>query len=178
MKRFIVAIRCFVVLTVITGFLYPFVVTKLARSLFPAEASGSLLRNPDGTVAGSLLIGQSFKSERYFWPRPSAVDYNPLPSGGTNLGPTSKSLKEKWDERRKAGFSGEMLAASGSGLDPHISPNSAYAQVARVAQARGKTAEEVNGLVQGHLERPQLGFLGQSRVNVLKLNRALDERMR
>ena len=178
MKQLWIALRCFVLLTLVTGFLYPLLVTVCAQALFPLRANGSLIHSQDGKLIGSELIAQSFKNERYFWPRPSAVDYNPLPSGGTNLGPTSKTLKEKWDERRKAGFSSDMLAASASGLDPHISPESAYAQVARVARARGKSEEEVRGLVLGRIEKPQLGFLGENRVNVLQLNLILDERTR
>jgi K+-transporting ATPase ATPase C chain len=178
MKQLWIAIRCFLVLTLITGAIYPLIVTFFGQALFASKANGSLIYSLDGKLLGSELIAQGFKGDRYFWPRPSAVDYNPLPSGGSNLGPTSKALKEKWEERRKAGLSGDMLAASASGLDPHISPESAYAQVARVARARGKTEDEVGGVVRSLSEGPQLGFLGESRVNVVRLNLLIDERLR
>jgi len=177
MKQLSIAVRSFLVLTLVTGLMYPAVVTVFSQLLFPAAANGSLVQNKEGKIVGSELIAQGFKGERYFWPRPSAVEYNPLPSGGTNLGPTSKALQEKWAERRKAGLDGDMLAASASGLDPHIAPASAYAQASRVSKARGVGVESVNELVKNSLELRQLGFLGESRVNVLKLNLLLDERM-
>lgn len=176
MKQLVTAIRAFLLLTLITGILYPLLVTAIGRVVYPKQANGSLLYNSEGKLQGSELIAQSFKSDKYFWPRPSAVDFNPLPSGGSNLGPTSKALQDKWQERKKAGLSGDLLAASASGLDPHVSPESAYAQVARVARARGKTEGEINGLVASMVEGRQLGFLGENRVNILKLNRLLDER--
>lgn len=177
MKQLIIAIRSFVVLTLLTGLMYPAVVTVVAQGMFAGKANGSLVQDNQGKVMGSALIAQGFKGDKYFWPRPSAVDYNPLPSGGTNLGPTSKVLQEKWAERRKAGLEGDLLAASASGLDPEISPKSAAAQVTRVAKARGKSAAEVESLVQLVGQGRQLGFLGERRVNVLRLNLLLDERM-
>lgn len=174
MKTIIVALRVLLVLTVITGFAYPVGVTLLSSALFADKAGGSLVRAGD-KVVGSELIAQEFKADRYFWARPSAVGYNPLPSGGTNLGPASKALKDKTGERAKAGFQGEMASSSASGLDPHISPESALAQAGRVARARGKSEEEVRALVARMVEGRQLGFLGQSRVNILKLNLLLDQ---
>ncbi len=177
MKNIIVALRCLCVLTLITGILYPALITFSAQVLFPRKANGSLLTDKTGKVIGSELLAQNFKETRYFWPRPSAVDYNPLPSGGTNLGPSSKALQEKWAERQKAGLSGDMLAASASGLDPHVSPESALLQIARVASARGISREKLEEMVLASIEPRQLGFLGESRVNILKLNLLLDERM-
>lgn len=174
MKNLFVALRVLVVLTVITGFAYPIGLTLLSGALFREKAGGSLVE-AKGKVVGSGLIAQEFKEERYFWPRPSAVAYNPLPSGGTNLGPTSKALGEKAEERSRAGFKGDMASSSASGLDPHISPESAFAQAGRVAKARGKTEEEIRELVARSVEGRQFGFLGQSRVNVLKLNLLLDQ---
>ena len=169
-----VVIRVFVVLTLLTGFVYPALVTALSSMLFPRQANGSLVTNREGRVIGSELIAQEFKTDRYFWPRPSAIGFNPLPSGGTNLGPTSKALKDKWDERRKAGFSDDMNASSASGLDPHISPLSALSQIGRIAKARQLSEAKLKDLVNGAIEERDLGFLGQPRVNVLRLNLALD----
>ncbi len=177
MKQIITAIRSFIVLTLLTGLIYPVVVTVVAQGMFFEKANGSLVKDKQGKVVGSELIAQGFKTDRYFWPRPSAVDYNPLPSGGTNLGPTAKALQEKWAERRKAGFESDLLAASASGLDPHISVNSAYAQTRRIASARGKNDWDLKALIEEVAELRQLGFLGEKRVNVLKLNLRLDERM-
>lgn len=174
MKTLLIAFRCLLILTILTGAAYPLAVTIFAKTFFPKQASGSLVYGEDGKILGSELLAQGFKSDRYFWSRPSAVDYNPLPSGGSNLGPTSKALKEAWEARRKLGAKREMLAASASGLDPEISPESALAQVTRVARARGKPEEDVRNLVTRSVERRQLGFLGEPRVNVLRLNLSLD----
>ena len=174
MKTIFVAVRVLVVLTMITGFAYPIGVTLLSGAFFADKAGGSLVKVGE-KIGGSELIAQEFKADRYFWGRPSAVGYNPLPSGGTNLGPTSKALREKIEERAKAGFQGEMAASSASGLDPHISPESAFAQAGRVAKARGKTEEEIRTFVARSVEGRQFGFLGQSRVNVLKLNLLLEQ---
>ena len=176
MKQLIVAFRSFTVLTVLTGLLYPGAVTLVAQGWFADQANGTLLKNAKGEVIGSALIAQGFKEERYFWPRPSAVDYNPLPSGGSNLGPTSKALQDKWAERRKAGLTGDLLAASASGLDPHISAEAALAQAYRVARVRGVSPAEMEKLVSQRIEPRQIGFLGETRVNVLELNLLLDER--
>ena len=178
MKQLIIAIRSFIVLTLLTGLIYPAVVTVVAQGIFSDRANGSLVKDSTGKVVGSALLAQGFKGERYFWPRPSAVDYNPLPSGGTNLGPTAKALQEKWAERKKAGAEGELLAASASGLDPHISPEAAKSQAQRIAKARGRKPDEIEALIQENGEGRQLGFLGERRVNVLKLNQLLDARMK
>jgi K+-transporting ATPase ATPase C chain len=160
-------------------------VTLVAQITMPDKANGSLLY-VDGKVVGSELIGQSFTSPGYFHGRPSAVDYNSAESGGTNYGPTSAELMKQVSQRieqvrRENGLPpdapvpADLVLASGSGLDPHISVESAMLQVPRVAIARGLPESEVKALVEQHIETPQLGFLGQERVNVLKLNLALDE---
>jgi K+-transporting ATPase ATPase C chain len=184
-KSLFTALRMLVVLTILTGVIYPLVVTVVAQVVFPAQANGSLEAR-DGVVIGSSLIGQNMNADpRYFWSRPSAIGYNPLPSSGSNLGPTSATLAQSVAERaaafreanglpEDAAVPTEMLFASGSGLDPHISPEAARLQVARVAAARGLEVEQVNRLVDTAIEAPQLGFLGQPRVNVLLLNLALD----
>lgn len=177
-KQALIAVRCFLVLTLLTGFLYPAAVTLVAKAVFSEKANGSLVKNESGVVVGSALLAQEFKAEKYFWPRPSAVGYNPLPSGGSNLGLTSKALAGKQEERKKAGLSGEMLAASASGLDPHISPETALGQVARVAAARNAEEEGIRQFVVAATEARQLGFLGKPRVNVLRLNLLLDEKLR
>ncbi|MDX2138244.1 MAG: potassium-transporting ATPase subunit KdpC [Chloroflexota bacterium] len=185
MKTILTALRMLVVLTILTGVIYPLFVTLAAQAVFPAQANGSLV-NRDGAVIGSSLIGQDMNGDpRYFWSRPSSISYNPLPSSGSNLGPTSAALAETVAARADAFrvtnglpegvfVPTDVLFASGSGLDPHISPEAARLQVARVAAARGRTVEQINALVDGAIEAPQLGFLGQPRVNVLLLNLTLD----
>jgi potassium-transporting ATPase KdpC subunit len=185
MKTILTALRMLVVLTILTGVIYPLVVTVVAQVVFPAQANGSL-QTVDGTIVGSALIGQEMNGDpRYFWSRPSSIGYNPLPSSGSNLGPTSATLAQSVEERAAAFREAhnlpddapvptDMVFASGSGLDPHISPEAARLQVERVAAARGLTVEQINGLVDDAIETPQLGFLGQPRVNVLLLNLALD----
>ncbi len=171
-------------LTVVTGAIYPLIVTGLAQLAFPAQANGSLVGHAD-SPAGSALIGQANDDPRYFWPRPSATSYGTLPSGGSNLAPSSLALaaaagQRAADFRAANGLAAgapvptEMLFASASGLDPHISPDAARLQVARVAAARGLAEGQVAALVEAHVEGPQLSILGQPRVNVLLLNLALD----
>lgn len=182
MKTFIASVRMLVVLTIITGLIYPAVVTGLAQRLFSAQAGGSLVSH-HGRAIGSSLIGQSFRSERYFWSRPSAVNYNPMPSGGSNLGPTSATLHDSV-VARAARFGvpvdevpSDLLFASGSGLDPDISPQAAYFQIARVVRGRGYTSVErgkVEELVRQRTALPVFRLLGEPRVNVLQLNLALD----
>ncbi|MCA9866646.1 MAG: potassium-transporting ATPase subunit KdpC [Anaerolineae bacterium] len=178
------AVFMLVILTLITGIIYPLVVTGIAQVLFPSQANGSLLGD-NAQPLGSALVGQANNDSRYFWPRPSATGYGTLPSGGSNLGPTSAALAELVGQRATAfrianglatdaSVPVEMLFASASGLDPHISPEAARMQVARVAAARGLDVSRVAVLVEEHVEGPQLGFLGQPRVNVLLLNMTLD----
>ncbi len=172
-----ISIRAFLVLTIITCVFYPLAITGIAQLLFPAQANGSIVRR-GGEPAGSVLLAQKFTEARYFLPRPSAADYATVASGASNQGFTSKKLLDAVTERRAAwggNAPSDLLYASGSGLDPHISPEAAQHQVARVAQARGVAPEAITALVQQHTEGPQFGFLGQSRVNVLALNLALDE---
>ncbi len=151
-QTFLPAIRVLLVLTVLTGIIYPLTMTLIAGVIFPAQANGSLITR-NGQIIGSALIGQKFDEARYFWPRPSAIDYNPLPSGGSNQGPTSAALQSAVKDRAAAVRQANNLAAdaviptdllfaSGSGLDPHISPDAARLQIDRVAAARGFTAAQ------------------------------------
>jgi len=178
------ALVLMVLFTLLLGLGYPLAVAGMAQVLTPQQASGSLLLR-DGAVIGSELIGQNFTSDRYFWPRPSATGpepYNASASSGSNLGPTSAKLRDRVAgdvERLKAsGAAGPVPAdaatASGSGLDPHISPEFARLQVERVARARGMEADELAALVARIEEGRLLGFIGEPRVNVLRLNLALD----
>ncbi len=180
------AIVSLVALTVLTGLVYPAVITGIAQLLFPSQANGSLIYK-DGKPVGSALIGQPFDDPKYFWGRPSATSpfpYNAASSGGSNLGPTNPDLQKAVQGRidalraadpdNKAASPIDLVTASGSGLDPDISPAAALYQVHRVAKARGLTEEAVRQLVEQHVTGRQFGFLGEPRVNVLKLNLALD----
>lgn len=180
------ALMTFLILTVLTGLMYPAIVTALAQLLFPYQANGSLIVR-DGKPVGSTLIGQPFDDPKYFWGRPSATapfPYNAAASSGSNLGPTNPALIEAAKTRVAALTSADpgndapvpvdLVTASGSGLDPHISPAAAEYQVRRVARARGRTAAFVRTVVSQHTEERQLGMLGERRVNVLALNLALD----
>ena len=183
MKYVMPAIRFKLFMIVLLGFLYPFVMTGISQAIFPRQASGDFLTR-GGQVVGSRLIAQKFEKSEYFWSRPSAVDYNPLPSGGSNLGLASADLKKIVDERKtklKAAHPEQtvepphdLLFASGSGLDPHISPAAAQYQLQRVAKARNITNEKVQSLIEQASEGRQFGILGEARVNVLVLNMALD----
>jgi K+-transporting ATPase ATPase C chain len=179
------AFRMLAVMTILTGVLYPLALTGIARAAFPGRASGSLvIRN--GTVVGSALIGQSFHDPRYFWGRPSATTppYNAGSSSGSNLGPTNPELRKAVSERlaalrasdpeNTAPIPVDLVTASASGLDPHVSPAAALWQVGRVARARGLPENRVRALVAAHVLGRDLGILGESRVNVLELNLALD----
>ena len=186
MKEIKNAILLFIALTLLTGVFYPAAVTVLAQLIFPQQANGSIMYRADGMPIGSALIGQPFSDPKYFWPRPSATadfPYNALASGGSNLGPTNKDLISQVADRvksfRESGIQGplpsDLVMASGSGLDPNISPEAALIQVARIAKERKVSEEKVYGLLQKHLEDRQFGLLGAPRVNVLKLNLALDK---
>ena len=177
------AVLMTVVTTVVLGVIYPLVVTAIAQALFPDKANGQLIEL-NGTVIGSRLIGQGFSSPGYFRPRPSATStpYDAANSGGSQLGPTNKKLidtvKANVEAARKENpdmpVPIELVTASASGFDPHLSPAGAAFQVARVARERGLSASEVRRLVDAHTEGRQLGFLGEPCVNVLELNLALD----
>jgi K+-transporting ATPase ATPase C chain len=195
LKQLRPAVVVLVVLTLITGLLYPLAMTGIAQVLFPTQAQGSLIVQ-DGKVVGSALIGQPFNDAKYFHGRPSATTapdpqdssktveapYNAANSGGSNLGPTSKALSDRITaevERLKAENPSapvpiDLVTTSGSGLDPDISPDAAYFQVPRVAQARGLPPERLRALVESQTQGRSLGLFGEPRVNVLKLNLALD----
>jgi K+-transporting ATPase ATPase C chain len=191
MKTFLPAARLFIALTILTGVIYPLLVTGVAKAVFPKQANGSLVTM--GTnVIGSELLAQRFGDDKYFWARPSAGDdgtnYATVASSASNLGPTSSKLADAVNSRlasfraanglaTNAPVPAEMAFASGSGLDPHISPEAARLQIGRVATARkfaGDQKQKLSMLVERSIELPQLGFLGEPRVNVLKLNLALD----
>jgi potassium-transporting ATPase KdpC subunit len=167
MKQLIQSILLTVIFTVITGILYPLAITGIAQVAFPRQADGD-----------ATLLAQKFTGEKYFWPRPSACDYATVPSVASNLGPTSAALQSNVATRVAmlgTNAPSDLLYTSGSGLDPDISPEAARFQIARVAKARGLSVEKVAGLVEKFVKPPQFGILGEPRVNVLQLNRALDE---
>lgn len=175
-KDILISLRALVVLTAITSIAYPLIVTGIGQIAFPAQANGSLVKSGDAIV-GSALLAQKFTSAKYFWPRPSAADYGTVASGASNQGFTSRKNLDAIDERRAvlgANAPADLLTASGSGLDPDISPAAARFQIARVATARGLSPEAVARIVEATTRAPQFGFLGQARINVLALNRALD----
>lgn len=187
LRHALTSLKMMVVFVVALGIAYPLIVTGVAQVAFPAQANGSMVR-VGGTPVGSALIGQEFSSTRYFQARPSAAGsgYDPLASGGSNLGPTSKTLVDTVRARvasataENPGLASgsvpiDMVTASGSGLDPDISVANALAQVRRVAGARGLSEDRVRTLVQRHVTGRTLGFLGEPRVNVLELNLALDK---
>jgi potassium-transporting ATPase KdpC subunit len=184
------ALALLVVLSITCGLLYPLAVTGIAQALFPERASGSLIHR-GGVLVGSKLIGQPFHGTEYLWPRPSATPdhpYNGALSGGSNLGPLSADLASMVEKRiaslraapgadPAAPVPVDLVTASASGLDPHITPASAFYQVGRIAAARGVPAEMIREIVQSHVEARQLGILGEPRVNVLLVNLDLDERL-
>lgn len=186
-RQILAAVRLLLVMTVLTGVLYPLAVTAVGRVLFPDQAHGSLVRSGDGTVVGSELIAQPFTGSGYFHPRPSAVDHDAASSGGSNLGPLNPELIDAVT-RRAVSYRAEnglaatvpvpvdAVTASASGLDPHISLANARLQAARVGRARGMPEAQVMSMVDAHRESPILGFLGEPVVNVLVLNLELDRR--
>lgn len=187
LKAALIAVRVTFFTLLLTGVAYPLVVTGLAQLLFSRQANGSLVRDNQGHIIGSELIGQRFSRPAYFQPRPSGAGesgYEPTASGGSNLGPTSQKLRDRaikelenlQKENPDAAFPvpAELVTASASGLDPHLSLAGALWQVPRVARARGIAAERIKAVVQLHLQGPDLGFVGKPRVNVLLLNLALD----
>jgi potassium-transporting ATPase KdpC subunit len=187
-QQILPGIRIKIFMTILLGVLYPLAITGISQVMFPHHANGSLI-TVNGKVVGSELIGQNFSKPEYFQPRPSAAGndgYDATSSSGSNLGPTNQKLvdrvKASIDRFRKDNpdYTGplpaDLVTASASGLDPHLSPDSAAAQAARVAKARGVSADQVSQLIAQVSEGPDLGILGEPRVNVLKLNLALDEK--
>jgi K+-transporting ATPase ATPase C chain len=167
------------------GGAYPALMWGIGQTVFPAQANGSVIQRPDGSVVGSRLVAQPFTRPEYFMPRPSAVDYNAASTGGSNFGPSNPDHVKAVQERLAAVMEREGVAAadvpadlittSGAGLDPHISPAAAAIQAPRVAAARGAQVDRVRQLIDEHTDSPTFGFLGRPRVNVLELNLALDE---
>jgi K+-transporting ATPase ATPase C chain len=189
LQQLLPGLRLTLVFTLLTGIIYPLAVTGICQALFHRQANGSLITR-NGTVIGSELIGQNFSKPRYFQPRPSAAGndgYDATSSGGSNWGATSQKLSDRVKasvdkfHKDNPDFTGplpaDLLTASGSGLDPEISPASAEAQVARVAKARGLNPDDIRRLVAMQTKGRELGFLGEPRVNVLKLNLALDGKL-
>jgi|ERR1022692_3410907 len=188
-KLIIQSVRQTILWSIVAGVIYPVIITVIAQVAFHDQANGSLVQR-DGKIIGSAFLAQQFQGTNYFWPRPSACGYGTGPSGivassGSNLGPTSAPLHTNVINNISAFISGnnlptntpvpaDMIYASASGLDPHISPEAARLQIARVAASRGMSEDKVKALVDQFTEPPQWGFLGQARVNVLLLNVALD----
>lgn len=176
------AIKILIFFTILTGIIYPLAVTGIAQLIFSHKANGSLIIVENKTI-GSELIAQKFTKDIYFWSRPSGSDYVALPSGATNLSPTSKVLFEKISELKKSyvemSVPNDLLSYSASGLDPHLSPQAIYFQFERVANARNLTQEqkvELDILITSMIEKRTIGFLGSKRINVLMLNMTLDEK--
>jgi K+-transporting ATPase ATPase C chain len=187
-KQISIALKFLIVITLLTGLVYPLLLTGIAQVVFPEQANGSIIMK-DGKIMGSKLIGQKFDSSAYFWSRPSTIDYNPIPSGASNFGPTSSKLLSLVNERRNtfitgnylkdsAIIPGEMLFASGSGLDPHTSLDAVLLQANRIATVRhfnSSQKQNLDDLIRQNTERRQYGILGEERVNIVLLNSGLDE---
>jgi K+-transporting ATPase ATPase C chain len=186
MNTLLIAVRTTIVTLVLTGIIYPYVITGLAQMLFPWRANGSLVTDEQGKVVGSELIAQGFTNPAYFQPRPSAAGngYDAAASSGSNLGPTSKKLQDRVTQdiarlkEENPGATGpvpiELVTTSGSGLDPHLSPKAALWQAPRIASARGVAPERIKAVLEAAIEGRSLGIFGEPRVNVLTLNLALD----
>ncbi|HLN75044.1 MAG: potassium-transporting ATPase subunit KdpC [Methylococcaceae bacterium] len=186
--QILIAIKIFTLFTILLGIAYPMLITTIGQIAFTDKANGSLIK-VGNKVVGSELIGQTFDSDLYFYSRPSATNYNPLPSGGSNLGPTSEKRKQLAKERKEnfilknqidpaQPLPSEMLCASASGLDPHISPPAALMQVERIVKARqlnGMQKQELLKTIAELTEAPQFSLFGEARINVLRLNLALDK---
>lgn len=168
-------IRLLLILTFLCGICYPLTVTLISQMIFPEQSGGSLISR-NGKLVGSELLAQKFSKDEFFHPRPSAGDYITIASGASQASPTQKAATNAWKERRNQNplASVDAWTTSGSGLDPHISPTTAYAQVNRIASSRTMTSANIRALIDEHIEGPVLGIWGQPRVNVLKLNLALD----
>lgn len=184
MQRIFTALKMLLAMTVCCGLLYPLALTGLSQLIFPYEANGSIIEQ-NGRAIGSELIGQEFAAAKYFSSRPSATGYDAANSGGTNYGPANAKLKEQAAQRAAElrslyGLTEEdplpavMVLNSASGFDPHLTPAAVYLQVERVAAARNLSPDAVKALADRHIEQPALGFIGEARVNVLRLNLALD----
>ena len=184
MKKILVSIRVYIIFTVLLGLIYPFVVTVIAQVILPYQANGSIMINGD-KVVGSKLIGQNFSNPEYFHSRPSANNYDAVNSGGTNLGPSSKKLIDTTADkianvRQENGLSSDtkipsdMVLSSASGLDPHISVQSALLQVNRISKIRGITVKDLKKMINNNTDSDFVGIWGCSGVNVLKLNIAVD----
>lgn len=172
------SIRIFLTLSFVVGFLYPVSVTLIGQTIWPHQANGSIIKEKD-VIIGSELLAQKTESQGLFWPRPSASDYGAVPSGASNLGPTSQSLKTTITLRKERGLVGDLLFASGSGLDPHISRDAAISQLPRIVQARNMNdnyKEELIKIINESVEKRDLGFLGNERINVLRLNLKIIEK--
>lgn len=188
MKLIIISIKFLLIMTVLTGIVYPILIFGIGKIAFPEKSSGSFIV-VNGKIIGSKLIAQSFDSSIYFQPRPSAIGYQPMPSAASNLGPTSQKLKEISDSLKKAYIKRNLLPdntnvppdaifSSGSGIDPHISPINALLQSERISKERNfdsNKKKQLTELINKLTEKPQFGFLGESRINVLRLNIELDE---
>lgn len=186
MKNILSALKMLLWLTLVTGLVYPLFITFIAQTTMKQKADGNIIYEK-GKAVGAELIAQKFEDKRYFWPRPSAINYTPMPSGGSNLAPTSKLLKDTVEGRKKVlaesmsnptdTIPSELLFASASGIDPHISPEAAYFQIDRIIKARNIDPKKVDlkKLINDMTTTRHFGFLGRPCINVLLLNRALDQ---
>jgi K+-transporting ATPase ATPase C chain len=187
-KNLIISLKLLLYLTIITGIIYPVAMTLISNAVYPNKSTGSMIES-DGKIIGSELIGQSFDSTIYFQPRPSPISYNPMPSSGTNQGPTNAVLKDSVEQRRKRYIEinglnegtpvpEDAIFASASGVDPHISVENAVLQSKRIAKSRNFNEEKsakLRELINRLIEKPQFGILGEQRINVLLLNIELDK---